>query len=44
MNGMGGQKEATNYETAEAVNDLIMCNRRQYLRNIAREVGIIFII
>jgi hypothetical protein len=34
--------EATNDETAVAVHDLFMCNRRQDLQNIARVVGISF--
>jgi histone-lysine N-methyltransferase SETMAR len=37
----GWPKEATNDETAEAVHDLVMCERRRNLRSIAREVGII---
>jgi hypothetical protein len=28
--------EATNDETAEAVHDLVMCNRRRYLQTIAK--------
>jgi hypothetical protein len=35
-------KEATNDETAEAVHDLVMCDKRRDLRSIAREVGIRF--
>jgi transposase len=38
----GRQKEATNYESAEAVHDLVMCDRRQDLRSIAWEVSISF--
>jgi hypothetical protein len=41
MSGLGG-KEATNDETAEAVHDLVMCDRKRDLRNIVREVGISF--
>jgi transposase len=33
-------KEATNNDTAEAVHDLVMCDKRRDLRSIAREVGI----
>jgi hypothetical protein len=32
-------QEATNDETAKAVHDLVMCDRRRDLRSIAREVG-----
>jgi hypothetical protein len=35
-------KEATNDETAEAVHDLVMCDKRRDLRSIAREMGISF--
>jgi hypothetical protein len=35
-------KQAANDETAEAVHDLVMCNRRRDLRSITREVGISF--
>jgi hypothetical protein len=38
----GQPKEATNDETAKAVHDLVMCDRRPDLRSIAREVGICF--
>jgi histone-lysine N-methyltransferase SETMAR len=38
----GRPKDATNDETAEAVHDLVMCDRRRDLRSIAREVGISF--
>jgi hypothetical protein len=36
----GCPKEATNEETAEAVDDLVICDKMQDLRSIAREVGI----
>jgi hypothetical protein len=36
------QKKATNDEIAEALHDLVMCDRRRDLRSIAREVGISF--
>jgi hypothetical protein len=36
------QNEANNVENAEAVQDLVMCNRRRDLGSIAREVGISF--
>jgi hypothetical protein len=35
-------KEATNDKTAEAEQDLVMCDRRRNMRNTAREVGISF--
>jgi hypothetical protein len=35
-------KEAANDETAEAVHDLVMCDRRRDLRSIVWEVGINF--
>jgi hypothetical protein len=35
----GWPKEATNFDTAEAVHYLVMCDRRRDLRSIAREVG-----
>jgi hypothetical protein len=38
----GPLKEVTNDETAEAVNDLVMCDRRRNLRSIAKEVSISF--
>jgi hypothetical protein len=41
MSGLGG-KEANNDETAEAVHDLVMCDRRRDLRSIVREVSISF--
>jgi hypothetical protein len=34
--------DTTNDETAEAVHDLVMCDRRRDLPSIAREVGITF--
>jgi histone-lysine N-methyltransferase SETMAR len=38
----GRPKEATNDETAEAVHDLVMCDRRRDLRSITREAGLSF--
>jgi hypothetical protein len=38
----GWPKEGTNDKTAEAVYDLVMRDRRQNLRSIARKVGISF--
>jgi transposase len=38
----GRPKKAANEETAEAVHDLVICDRRRGLRSIAREVGISF--
>jgi hypothetical protein len=35
-------KAATNDETAEAVHDLVMCDRRRNLQSIARDVSISF--
>jgi hypothetical protein len=37
-----GRPKTNNDETAEAVHDLVMCDRRRDLRSIAREVGISF--
>jgi hypothetical protein len=42
MSGLGNQNGVTNVETAEAVHDLVMCDRRRDLRNMSREVGISF--
>jgi hypothetical protein len=36
----GRPKKATINETAEAVHDLVMCDRRRHLRSIASEAGI----
>jgi hypothetical protein len=41
MSGLGGQKRPPAI-TAEAVHDLVMCDRRRDLRTISREVGISF--
>jgi histone-lysine N-methyltransferase SETMAR len=38
----GRPRDATNNETAEAMHDMVMCERRRDLRSIAREVGISF--
>jgi transposase len=38
----GQPNKATNYETDEAVYDLVMCHRKRDLESIAREVGISF--
>jgi hypothetical protein len=38
----GRPKEANNDETAKAVHDIVICDRRRDLRSIAREVGISF--
>jgi hypothetical protein len=38
----GRPKEATNDETAEAVHNVVMCDRRRYLRNIARKALVQF--
>jgi hypothetical protein len=39
---LGWPNEATNDETAEAMHDLVMCDRRRDLRSTTREMGISF--